>query len=391
MLRHWVGGAKSFRELISGLPGVYPSEVLCSLRRLGKGSQLSEFDVLAIELEAASKPAYGRIVEPEQKYIEHPLDYEWHFTKQGIARICEEIQKFQLKRASKILCLGCPSVYLFGSHNLKHFKFQLWDKNSSIDGQMEEVKVVDLAEMMPPNRKVDLAVIDPPWYNEFYQLFIWAAFHCLPLGGRILLSFPPEGTRSSVINERDALIDWCLSHGLKLEKRQSHCLSYRSPLFEVNALKEQGITNFPLNWRSGDLIVLQKQKALRFSKPNCSLSSEKWEEIQVRNSRIRVCRERKCGNALLAPIGPTDVLPSVSSRHPSRKFANVVTSGNRFLRTNNPGDLVACLSVIKESNSGDMTNSFLASQNPLLFRKVRELVCKENREAMQYFRLIHEF
>jgi hypothetical protein len=159
----------------------------------------------------------------------------------------------------------------------------------------------------------------------------------------------------------------------------------------VNALKEQGITNFPLNWRRGDLIVLKKQKAVRFPKPTCSFSNEKWEEIQVRSSRIRICGGRECGNALLAPAGPTDVLPSVSSRHRSRKLANVVTSGNRFLRTSAPDKLLACLSVIKGSDSPDMTNSFIASQNLPLMRKARELVWKEEREAWQYFRLIHEF
>jgi hypothetical protein len=391
VLQHWAGGAVSFHELVSELPGVYPSEVLCALRRLRKASQMSEFDVLAIELEVASTPPYRRIVEPIKRYIEHPLDFEWRFTQQGVARICEEIQRFPLKPNAEILCLGCPSVYVFGSQSLRNLKFTLWDKNSPVNGQMEEVKVIDLSEMTTPRWKADFAVIDPPWYNEFYQLFIWAAFHCLPLGGRILLSFPPEGTRPSVIRERDALIDWCSSHGLKLEKRKPHCLSYRSPLFEVNALRQQGITNFPLNWRKGDLIVLKKQRGACFSKPSIPILDDKWEEIRVGSSRIRVCRGRKCGDALLAPVGPTEILPSVSSRHRLRKFANVITSGNRFLRTRAPENLLACLSIIKESDSANMINSFFASQNPLLLRKATELICKEEKEAAQYFRLIHEF
>jgi hypothetical protein len=48
--------------------------------------------------------------------------------------------------------------------------------------------------------------LTPPWYREFYELFIWAGLHCLPVRGRMILSFPPEGTRPSVKEELRSLV-----------------------------------------------------------------------------------------------------------------------------------------------------------------------------------------
>jgi hypothetical protein len=394
VLQRWSLGANSFCDLLSDLPGIYPSEVLCALRRLRAAGEISEFDVLAVELEAASRPAlHHEPVEPDRRLIEHPLDFEWRFTWRGAARICNEIDKSDLKPNSKVLCLGCPSVYLFGRQYRKHIRFSLWDKNTALLGQMDEardIRCLDVAEAMPPLHAADLAVIDPPWYNEFYKLFIWAAFNCLPLGGRILLSFPPEGTRASAIEDLNSVIKWCSLHGLKLKKRQPNYLPYRSPLFEVNALREQGVTNFPLNWRRGDLIVLTKQQMAYFSKPSCSFPKEEWEEIRVGASRIKICADKKHDGALFGGVGPTEVLPSVSSRYKLRRFANVVTSGNRFLRSKAPDDLLACFAAVDPSIPDSMSKGFFESKHPLLMRKVTDLIFKEEREAAHYFRRIHE-
>jgi hypothetical protein len=388
-------GATTFGGLLARLPGIYPSEVLFSLRRLQRSAAIPDFDVLAVELEAASKPALqAEPVEPGRRLIEHPLDFEWCFTRQGVARICLEIERSQLKAGAEILCLGCPSVYLLGKQNLKSLRFRVWDKNIPQLGQMEEAREVcrvDITEATPPCQTADVVVIDPPWYNEFYRLFIWAGFHCLPLGGHILLSFPPQGTRPSAAEDLNCLIKWSSSHGLKLESRQPGCLPYRSPLFEVNALKAQGISNVPLNWRKGDLIVLSKLGSASFAKPDCTFPSGHWEEAKVGHSRIKIQRGKGYDGGMFGPVGDTDVLPSVSSRHRQRHRANVVTSGNRFIRTSMPDEVFCCLGAVEACGPDAMTKAFVASRNPMLMRRVVDLISKEEMEAWEYFRRIHEF
>lgn len=350
--------------------------------------------MLRIELEAASKPKYSaQAVGVSDRYIEHPLDFEWLFTKQGAARICDEIKNAHRKEEGDVLCLGCPSVYVFGKRNLKTFNFRLWDKNVLHLGQIEEareVSCVDFTDKVHSCEPADVVVIDPPWYNPYYLLFLWAASHCLVKGGRVVLSFPPEGTRASVRDELNELMAWCKNNSYKIEKRIPNLLPYRSPLFEVNALRAQGVTNFPLNWRRGDLIILKKVSDTIPAKPEMPIPKEKWEEVRIGHVRIKVCRSKARGRCILTAVGPKDILASVSSRQRSRKLANVVTSGNRFLQTKSPDELISCLSVLKSGGYKNMSDSFIVSKHPLLMRKALDLILREETEVANYFRLINE-
>jgi hypothetical protein len=113
--------------------------------------------------------------------------------------------------------------------------------------------------------------------------------------------------------------------------------------------------------------------------------------VQVHNCRVKVCYNKRVGDPVLAPVGVSEILPSVSSRHKLRRAANVVTSGNRFLRTKSPEALLACLRELGVRNSRSLETSFIAARNPALMKKVIDLVSKENREAAHYFRRINEF
>jgi hypothetical protein len=358
-------------------------------------SKISEVEVLSVELEVASKPnVQERVVSQSPRHIEHPLDFEWRFTTQGTARVCEEIAIIQRGKTGDVLCLGCPSVYLFGRQQVKQFNFRLWDKNTLHLGQMDEAKEVstfDISHELPTGKTVDVVVIDPPWYNPFYFLFLWAAFNHLPRNGKVILSFPPVGTRPAVGEELRELKLWCAEHGFKVEKSVPGCLPYRAPLFEVNALRAQGIVNFPIDWRRGDLIVLSKQSETPFAKPELPFTPQIWEEVRVQNCRVKVCYTKRAGDPILTPVGSSEVLPSVSSRHKLRCIANVVTSGNRFFRTKSPEAMLACLRELAETDARNMENIFTAAKNPLLRKKVADLISKENREAAHYFRRINEF
>ncbi|HXC35283.1 MAG TPA: hypothetical protein VNV43_05370 [Candidatus Acidoferrales bacterium] len=376
------------------LPGIYPTEVLFGLSRLLKTKQIPEVGVIAVELEAASRPIYFESpVAAQDRRIEHPLDFEWHFSKEGAKRVCEEILRLCGKDNGEVLCLGCPSVYAFGKQNLKNYNFRLWDKNVRHLGQIEEareVACVDVFDSFESGKKADFVVLDPPWYNPYYLLFLWAAAHCLAKGGYVVLSFPPEGTRPSVKTERRELVLWCKRNGFQIEKRIPNSLKYRSPLFEVNALKAQGVTKFPLDWRRGDLFVLKKSSDEVPAKPDVLIPNEKWEEVRVGHVRIKVSCSKKSGRGLLVPAMSEAVIPSVSSRHPARRLANVVTSGNRFLCTNAPEELVGCLSLLKSNGAKSMVDSFLAAKNPLLMRKALDLILSEEIEAADYFWRINE-
>jgi hypothetical protein len=113
-------------------------------------------------------------------------------------------------------------------------------------------------------------------------------------------------------------------------------------------------------------------------------------EVTARSSRIKINQHKKRDGDLFTPAGESEVLPSVSSRNKHRAKANVVTSGNRFIRCRAPNELMDCILSLEGRGSQRMANHFIASKHPLLMRRVIELVSMEEREAALYFRRIHD-
>src|SRR6266568_399224 len=379
-----------FSELLLALPGVYPSEVLASIRRL---EILGEIPIRHYR-EARRSVAFPRIrttplvALPKKTLLEHPLDFEWRFTRIGVARICDEIKSLHLRKGAHILCLGCPSVYLIGKALIPQFTFELWDKNAEEIGQLAEageLRSFDLAHAGRPSAEADVAVVDPPWYNEFYRVFMWAAMHSLPIGGRIFVSFPPAGTRPSAVRDLEEFGEWCIRAGIRLEQRMESYLPYRSPLFEVNALKTEGIGNFPLNWRRGDLLIFVKERLTKTRRPTIAAIDDNWKEVRVGSARVRIRFGKNSEGIDLVPVGKTEILPSVSSKHKLRPLANVVTSGNRFLETGAPERLFQHLAEIESAQRGGNAPERLRGKRPPLFTRAFELVCKEEQEATDYY------
>jgi hypothetical protein len=380
----------SFAELIGSLPGIYPSEVLTCLRQLGQATALREGFLEAIEKEVSAMPSF--VPHDAKKIVlEHPLDFEWRFTKKGISNIFEELRLLSFPRGAGVLCLGCPSIYL-ASKNLSDLRFHLWDKNGTILGQLEEstaIASLDLREDPVPEVEAAAAILDPPWYPAFYRLFVWAAAHRMRNGSFILLSFPPKGTRQSAANDFLELDRWCKSIGLVLEKKVANYLPYRSPLFEVNALKVEGINNCPLNWRKGDLLIYRKIANVPFDRPRLPSEASLWKEVRVRDLRIKVSLQEMSSNAILDPVGPFEILGTVSSRDSLRSCANVVTSGNRFLKTGAPGMLIDCFKRIALAVPEDLVDSTKSGAEASFFNAALRIVRNEQREAFEYFQRIN--
>jgi hypothetical protein len=390
----WEDGSRTFGELLSSLPGVYPSEALACTRRLNQEGVIDRQQLRLIEEEAITLPILDSEMKPSRRImLDHPVDFEWRFTRTAVSRVLEELRRrLAYPRRPTILCLGCPSVYLAG-RDMSDLTFHLCDKNGRIIGQIEEALELqshDLSQAILSNITADAAVIDPPWYLPFYRLFIWAACHRIPIGGYILLSFPPEGTRASAASEFTTLKKWCEAIGLRFETRNRNYLPYRSPLFEVNALREEGILNFPLNWRRGDLVIFRKEFQFEIERPEFPKFPYEWQEIHVGPQRVKVLTTMPTAPVLLEAVGPSEVLPSVSSRHILRAAANVVTSGNRFLKTSTPDLLIECFQKIADVRSSNDMSLFAQSALSPLCRKALELACKEDSEANCYFQRTHE-
>lgn len=326
----------NFGEILKSLPGVYPGEVLASVRRLSGRGELTSDRLQAVLRETkrrrklAEQPSYE--VQTSSR-LEHPLDFEWLFSKEAKGKIIETVNDLARGQKWTVLCLGCPSIFKMGSQ-LNIHNFRLLDKNAASWGQLSEAKAltnIDLLHDAVPDLQIDAAIIDPPWYNDFYRLFIWSALMLARPGAKLLVSVPQIGTRPSCEEDLANLLEWCSDAGLRLLHHHRSHLSYRAPLFEMNALKAQGIHNVPYDWRRGDLLVLEKIRSTVTPRPPNALAGEAWLEYHSGLVRYKLKTGPGTGSVpALRPVVRNAVIPSVSTRFPGRGPANFVTSGNRF-------------------------------------------------------------
>jgi hypothetical protein len=194
-----------------------------------------------------------------------------------------------------------------------------------------------------------------------------------------------------VVDEFSELLGWCRQAGLRLKLRKTCYLPYRTPLFEVNALGVEGICNFPLDWRRGDLVVLEKQTDVKINRPDMIMLQASWEEVRIGLVRVMVRHTAAIEASELEAVGSSEVLGSVSSRHQSRQLANVVTSGNRFLRSRSSTLLLECLRDLGTAWPGlKSTPPRLSHPVSSLQSKVFDLIYREEQEAINYINRIHD-
>lgn len=399
----WVANAAvaqpSADEFLSLLPGVWPVEALAALRRLERGGKVPRGFRSAIEnslRQPRRRHQHVTSLAAPPRFLEHPLDFEWLFTRTGQNVILGELRHACRSDCGTVLCLGCPTLFDRGKHLLPEQQFVLWDKNASSLGQMHEAHAlldIDLRHEPLPTRPAIAAVLDPPWYNDFYRLFIWAALRNVALGGHILLSFPPEGTRPSASRDREHVIGWATDAGAELIFHRRCCLPYRSPLFEANALAAGGLPSVPLDWRRGDLLVFRKAASLQVARPLIPELAAHWTEHRFGCVRLRIrTGDEEPPSQTMRAVGKSAVLPSVSTRFPKRNFANVVTTGNRFLHTtsaNQMSEICREFSFCFDSRSGVARGSPASGRYEAPLQLTR-LIAREQREAVVYFAHVDE-
>ena len=380
----------TFREILELLPSVYPAEVLAALSRLEKQGAVPASFRSGILRAARTEPTAmnGKPMPTRPARIEHPLDFEWLFTREGNKTLLTQLNEFNTS-PGKILCIGCPTFFSYArSARLRH-EFELWDKNAATVEQACDARAShQVGETRTP---ITAAVLDPPWYQDFYKMFIGLAIRNLRIGGRILLSFPPEGTRPTAVADVAQILDWCRRVGLDFVAHRREILRYKTPFFEFNALRAQGFRNVPLNWRRGDLVVLQKRANITPASEKICLPAENWSEYTIGLVRIKIRGETDTRRASrLRPIGYTAVLPSVSTRYPNRDRANVVSSGNRFFHTKSPQLVAELCEELGNGQSGKRSSRRPNSARIFLVQRgLKMLVRREQAEILRYLAVTH--
>jgi hypothetical protein len=335
-------GLTIFADLVRRLPSIYPTEVLASLDRLADRGLIAPEVTAEMRRQAARRsggPREGRSLLP----LPHPLDYEWRFSSES-SRVLLDLAADFSPRGGDVLLLGTPGLAV-EALSLPIDRRLLFVGEDNVVTQ--RLITLNRATGSPlsiafcreglQHETAHAVLVDPPWYMDFIRPMLGAAAVACRMGGVVLISMPPAGTRPSAEQDRRAAIQFAARFGLELLEHQRLAIGYDTPFFEINALAAVGVCA-PHRWRRGDLLVFRKAHAS--SRPAPLPSSRRLDWVEVTFGRMRlfiklaaVTTDRFTG---LLSLVEGDVLPSVSRRDSRRRDALVWTSGNRIFGSDNP-------------------------------------------------------
>lgn len=331
-------GVNTFDQLVKALPSVDPIVAFSALQRLSAGSSPPHN-----ALEKLTNPVKQTLTRSfYARYqiglpLPHPLDFDWRFTDASVEYLlksCEELTAFN----DTIVLLGTPSLFQGGLTLSWQRSMILLEANATMTNCLNlstsrsQVVHSDLLKDEFQTRSAAAVMMDPPWYPEHIQSFLWSACQFCHLGGHIFVSLPPVGTRPGIDREWKDTLAWANRLGLELVRREELSLSYLTPAFERNAFRVAGIPAVERDWRRGDLAIFSRKKLIQLPRPKVARQEDIWAEVNLLGVRIRVRPWSGSGfeNPKLVPILPGDVLTTVSRRDPRRQLADIWTSGNRI-------------------------------------------------------------
>ncbi len=355
-------GVGTFNQLVKALPSVDPIIIAHTLRRLSSNSTMPQ-DIWE-KLNTSASQTSTRI--PYSHYqiglpLPHPLDFDWRFTDGSVEYLlksCETLTNLN----DTIVLLGAPSLFRGGLALSWQRRMILLEANKTMTNYLtsltsrSQVMRSDLLNGDVPRLSGAAVVMDPPWYFEHIQSFLWAACQICQLGGHIFVSLPPVGTRPGINQEWKETLVWAKRLGLKLVHREDLSLSYLTPVFERNAFRVAGLPAIEHDWRRGDLAIFQRVSSTQVSRPGVAQQQATWSEVSLLGVRIRVrpWTSSEFENPKLVPILPGNVLTSVSRRDSRRQLADVWTSGNRVFICQGRGILWHVLQAI---STGDQPHA----------------------------------
>ncbi|ELS3716979.1 dNTP triphosphohydrolase [Vibrio fluvialis] len=191
----------------------------------------------------------------------NPLFYQWWYTLSSQEKFAQKI--IDETDATNILCIGTPTI----AATLKSYKrdVSLLDIdvdlislfNATFKGETGAHYDVhdDLDKKF--EGQFDCIVIDPPWYEEYFNLFIKRAITASKDRGVIYCSIPQRLTRENIEKERNELISNLTSLGHDLLYIENSTVQYIVPDFEskVFSNSDLNLTNQP--WRFSDLLTIR--------------------------------------------------------------------------------------------------------------------------------------
>ena len=374
---HIYSGQNTFEKLLRSLSGMYPVDVRKFISHMVSKGRIVVNKQGKYLLPTFSHPFQKndilKVVDQEySRFLKsmpdsHPLDYDWYFSLNGAKFIFTTILENHRVPDKSLLFLGTPltAVYfLLVEDKLPiNIKISIIDKNedllASIRKRFKKCSIIvhDLQNELGNEVKeqYEIIIMDPPWYIDYYRLFISRSAELIASNGWLYSSLFPFNTRPYAVQERIDIMTLFTTSGFSPWCILNSVLEYETPFFEEKSLQDSGI-ELQQNWRHGDMIILRSSGFLRpLLFGNCILEDPVWKEISFRKKRIKI-RVNPVLNIYIKPeiiplCNESYIFPTVSRRHPYRNLVDMWTSENEaFVVTGHNVVYDILLSIQKDKN-----------------------------------------
>ncbi|HKR06257.1 MAG TPA: hypothetical protein VJY62_16595, partial [Bacteroidia bacterium] len=233
---------KSYDDIFKHSKGAFPDLVYPLVLRIDSGSLFK-------------KKYYGlrevNNIIPES----NPSNYDWRFDKITSKKLVELIKHRKYKR---IALFGTPSLFIQLCRYIKDIT--LFDINELLKSHFDNDKRIIIDDINTVDFKnidsFDCIIMDPPWYLDYYQVWLQKGNNLLKMKGEIYITLFQELLRPKAQNERTKIINTARKIGsIKLTENY---IQYITPLFEKELFNFKNIPCYD-NWRTADLLIIKKE------------------------------------------------------------------------------------------------------------------------------------
>ena len=336
---------RTFEELVRDAWGVYPSEletILSDLERSGvlRKTTAGQWHTGQGAIAGQQAPSWDfprgrrlqRIRRDVRRFVAtlplpHPRDYDWRFSINGIEAFVQHMLKYY-SPGDEVLLIAAPTVYVYLRALACFERLSLIERSAdtvaairSVFGESAGVHTHDLQQPWPLHLRseVSCVLMDPPWYQDYFELFFSRVVELMSLAGFVHTALFPAFTRDTALREREAIFTFAQSHGLSLVEVSQGALEYESPPFENRSLVEKG-QRIAATWRRGDIATFFVGQ--QFGRQTvANVDSGTWREFRVGTSKIvlRIEGESTYEAPALSTVEPdSPYLSTVSRRYPKR-------------------------------------------------------------------------
>ena len=304
--------ARSFADLSAWCMGAWPGAIAEALYELGRLGRLARSDRLRLLGSARRQAGRGLPRHDARLPLPHPLDQDWRFTSGSTDALLAVAAR--LSPAGRRLLLVCAPTVAFRAALLT----PRW--RVTVLARMSDPVVAALSKELGPKVDVvdvedgadgleaDVAIADPPWYDDIAFPLLGAATAGLRRGGMLLCCYPDAltgaGRAASLTPDGLRQADPALAPLPSFTMR----VRYETPLFEANALRALGLPGHHPRWRTGRVLAARKVR-LCGSRDGVPLPS--WTEVTLGDlGRL------SAADAGAAARAHYSVVSSVSRMHP---------------------------------------------------------------------------